>query len=96
MEQVTDSRADAFSDLLDIYEQIGRSQPSLSMYKELLVVGQDLTQTLAASYNDVIQVNKCLMLYFQQRRKISTINGFDIVLTITRLGRVVRDNLEAA
>jgi hypothetical protein len=66
---VTDSRADAFRDIVDIYGQIGRSQPSLSMYEELLVTGPELAQILSAIYNDIIQVNKWLVIYFQQRRK---------------------------
>jgi hypothetical protein len=67
--QVTDSRQDAFRDIVDIYGQVGRNQPSLSMYKELLVTRPELTQILSATYNDIIQVNKWLVLYFQQRRK---------------------------
>ncbi|KAH8708495.1 hypothetical protein GQ44DRAFT_627937 [Phaeosphaeriaceae sp. PMI808] len=65
--QVTDSRADAFNDILEIYEQIGRNQPSKSMYTELFIKEPDLTHILSAGYRDIVEVNKWLVLYFQQR-----------------------------
>lgn len=93
---MTDTYSDALSDLLEIYEQVGRMQPSLAMYKELLVNGHNLTQILAASYKDVILMNTWLVRYFQQRRKTPTGIGFNIILTTARLDGVVCHNLEAA
>ncbi len=50
------------------------------MYKELFVIEPALRQILSATYNDIIQVNKWLVLYFQQRRKTSTLTDFAYVL----------------
>ena len=94
--QVTDSRADAFNDLLDIYGQIGRNQPSLSLYKELFVIEPDLTQLLSAIYYDIIQVHKLVVLYFQQRRKTSTSTNFGYVLTAISLDRFIYHDMEEA
>jgi len=66
------------------------------MYKELFVVEPDLAQILSATYNDIIQVNKSLVLYFQQRREISTLTNFGHILTVFSLDRIIRHNMEAA
>lgn len=41
----------------------------LSMYQELFNAEPELTKILVASYDDIITVNKWLVLYFQQNRK---------------------------
>ncbi|KAF2827401.1 hypothetical protein CC86DRAFT_290274 [Ophiobolus disseminans] len=64
---VTACHPDAFSNLLDVYAQVGRSQPSLAMYKELFVIEPELTHILSVAYNDIVIVNKWLVIYFQQR-----------------------------
>ena len=68
--QTTNASADAFGKILELYDQLGKSQPSLSVYKELLPNEQDLTQVIVATYGDMCQVNKWLMIYFQQRRRL--------------------------
>jgi hypothetical protein len=42
------------------------------MYKELFVIDPELTHILSMAYEDILQINKLLVLYFQQRRKLST------------------------
>jgi hypothetical protein len=66
------------------------------MYKELFVIEPDLTQILSSTYNDIIQVNKWLVLYFQQRRKKSSLTDFGYVLTELSVDRTIRHNMEAA
>lgn len=66
------------------------------MYKELFKIEPDLTRTLVATYSDIIQVNRWLMLYFQQRRKITPSNDLGFTLTATSLDRAVRYDMEAA
>ncbi|KAJ6272006.1 hypothetical protein PSV08DRAFT_408868 [Bipolaris maydis] len=63
----TNTYPDAFNSILDIYGQIGRAQPFSSMYKELFQVEPSLTKILIAAYSDIIQVNRWLIIYFQQR-----------------------------
>ncbi|RYN55439.1 hypothetical protein AA0118_g8672 [Alternaria tenuissima] len=65
--ETTNSCTDAFNDILDIYGQIGRVQPSLSMYKELFRTEPSLTEILIATYSEIIEVNRLLVIYFQQR-----------------------------
>src|SRR5689334_23330311 len=56
--QATEDHPDASSEILAIYEQIGRNQPSASMYQELSVTQLNLTQILSETYKDVIEVNR--------------------------------------
>ncbi|CAN9204194.1 unnamed protein product [Alternaria alternata] len=65
--ETTNTCKDAFNEILGIYGQIGRAQPSLSMYKELFRTEPSLTDILIVTYSDMIQVNRLLMIYFQQR-----------------------------
>ncbi|PVI01289.1 hypothetical protein DM02DRAFT_525316 [Periconia macrospinosa] len=65
--EATEDHLDASSEILAIYEQIGRNQPSASMYTDLTVTQLNLTHIISETYKDVIEVNKWLVLYFQQR-----------------------------
>jgi hypothetical protein len=66
------------------------------MYKELFKIEPALTRILIATYSDIIQVNKWLMLYFQQRRKTASLHDLDSMLTATSLDRAVRHDMETA
>jgi hypothetical protein len=66
------------------------------MYKDLFKAEPDLTRVLSATYSDIIQVNKWLVLYFQQRRKTAPSHNLDFMLTATSLDRAVCHNMEAA
>jgi hypothetical protein len=46
------------------------------MYKELFVMDPELTHILSMVYEDILQVNKWVVLYFQQRRKTSTFTTY--------------------
>jgi hypothetical protein len=66
------------------------------MYKELFKIEPTLTRILIATYVDIIQVNKLLVLYFQQRRETALSHDLGIMLTAISLDRDVRHDMEAA
>ncbi|CAN9258700.1 unnamed protein product [Alternaria alternata] len=92
----TDSRTDAFNEILDIYGQIAKAQPSMSMYKELFQIEPDTTKILIATYSDIIHINQLLVVYFQQRRKTTSSHHFGFILTVTSLDRASHYHMEAA
>ncbi|CAN9199208.1 unnamed protein product [Alternaria alternata] len=94
--ETTNSCTVAFNDILDIYGQIGRAQPSLSMYKELFQTEPSLTKILIATYSEIIEVNRLLVIYFQQRRKTAPSLDLYFMLIATSLGGASRYNMEAA
>jgi hypothetical protein len=66
------------------------------MYKELFKTDSDLTRVLIETYSDIIQVNKLLVIYFQQRRKAVPSHDLGFMLTATSVDRAVRHDMEAA
>jgi hypothetical protein len=66
------------------------------MYKELFKIDSDLSRILIETYNDIIHVNKLLVVYFQQRRKTAPSHDLGFMLTTTSLDRSVRHDMEAA
>jgi hypothetical protein len=66
------------------------------MYKELFKTDSDLTRVLIETYSDIIQVNKLLVIYFQQRRKTAPSYDLGFMLTATSLDRAVHHDMEAA
>ncbi|CAI6290402.1 unnamed protein product [Periconia digitata] len=63
----TDSHQDAFSNIVDLYDQIGMMQPTISMYKELAIGDSDLIPVISSMYAHILEVNRLLLVYFQQR-----------------------------
>lgn len=66
------------------------------MYKELFQVEPSLTKILIAAYSDIIQVNRWLIIYFQQRRKTAPSFDLGFMLIATSLDRAFSYNMEAA
>jgi hypothetical protein len=66
------------------------------MYKELFQTEQSLTKILIATYGEIIEVNRLLVIYFQQRRKTAPSLDLYSMLIVTSLGGTFRFNMEAA
>jgi predicted ATP-binding protein involved in virulence len=95
-EQTTHIYTEAFKDILDIYEQIGRALPSLSMYKELFKDESDLEKVMIATYSDIIQANQLLVIYFQRRCKTNLSQNPGSMLTAISLDRALCYDMAAA
>lgn len=66
------------------------------MYKELFQTEASLTKILITTYREIIEVNRLLVIYFQQRRKTAPSLGLYSMLIATSLGGAFRYNVEAA
>jgi hypothetical protein len=66
------------------------------MYKELFQTEPSLTKILIAAYSEIVEVNRLLVIYFQQRRKTAPPLNLYSMLIPTRLGGAFRYNMEAA
>lgn len=66
------------------------------MYKELFQTEPSLTKILIATYGEIIEVNRLLVIYFQQRRKTALSLDLYFMLIVTSLGGTFRYNMEAA
>jgi hypothetical protein len=66
------------------------------MYKELFQTEPSLTKILIATYSEIIEVNRLLVIYFQQRRKTAPSLDLYSMLIATSLGGAFRYNMEAA
>jgi hypothetical protein len=66
------------------------------MYKELFQSEPNLTKILIATYSEIIEVNRLLVIYFQQRRKTALSPDLYSMLITTSLGGAFRYNMEAA
>ena len=66
------------------------------MYKELFRTEPSLTEILIATYSEIIEVNRLLVIYFQQRRKTASSLDLYSMLIVTSLGGTFRYNMEAA
>lgn len=66
------------------------------MYKELFQIEASLNRILITTYSEIIEVNRLLVIYFQQRRKTAPSLSLYPMLIANSLGRAFRYNMEPA
>ena len=66
------------------------------MYKELFQTEPSLTEILIMTYSEIIKVNRLLVIYFQQPRKIAPSLESDFALIANSLDGAFCYNMEEA
>ncbi|KAF2807330.1 putative zinc finger protein [Mytilinidion resinicola] len=64
--QVASAYAEAFTELLDTYENIGESLPLLLQYQDLFHSKPHMVQVLSLMYEDILKFHRIALAYFQQ------------------------------
>lgn len=64
--QVAGSFADAFHELLDVYEKLGESFPLLDQYDRLFREDSNMLRVLTFIYKDILDFHLQALRYFQQ------------------------------
>jgi hypothetical protein len=66
------------------------------MYKELFQIEPSLTGILITTYSEIMEVNRLLVMYFQQRRKTARSLELYSILIATSLAGALHYNMGAA
>ncbi|XXG96436.1 hypothetical protein Hte_002719 [Hypoxylon texense] len=69
---VASSFAEAFHELLDIYEELGESFPLLRQYERLFHEDPNMLRVLAIMYKDILEFHRQAFRYFQQPSTLIT------------------------
>ncbi|KAF2102281.1 hypothetical protein NA57DRAFT_35425 [Rhizodiscina lignyota] len=64
--KVASSHVEAFTELLDAYEQIGENLPLLSQYQDLFKTNSHMVAVLPLMYEDILKFHKDALHYFEQ------------------------------
>lgn len=67
MHQVASSYAEAFNELLDVYQIIGQDMPLLLQYQSIFQDNPHMVRVLALIYEDILEFHRRALKYFQQR-----------------------------
>lgn len=83
--QITDDHQEAFNQIVDVYEKIGRKQPLSALYEELQRTRTDITDVIISGYSGVIHVHRLILRVFAQRCELNIFCKSMIALTERRL-----------
>ena len=67
MHQVASSYAEAFNELLDVYQTIGQDMPLLLQYQFIFQDNPHMVRVLTLMYEDILEFHRRALKYFQQR-----------------------------
>lgn len=67
MHQVASSYAEAFNELLDVYQTIGQDMPLLLQYQSVFQDNPHMVRVLTLMYEDILEFHRRALKYFQQR-----------------------------
>lgn len=65
--QIASSFAEAFTELLDVYEEIGERLPLVTRFEQLFHNDPNMRRVLEYLYKDILEFHRRALKYFQQR-----------------------------
>jgi hypothetical protein len=76
---------EAFTEILEVYEQIGENLPLLLQYQELFQTKPDIIQALVLTYKEILEFHRLALHYFSKPRRYLVCPSFNMVLIMGSL-----------